>query len=105
MFPVEEAAELIGRWRTNWNGVRLYMVRSVSYHRLVEFSRKVQMTRSSKKPDTAPNSKPSELTAKQRYLMKKLSEAGLLTPLLEDLSRNIKLAQTKPGGKGVTPPH
>jgi hypothetical protein len=28
--------------------------------------------------------------------MKKLSEAGLLTPLLEDLSRNIKLAQKEP---------
>jgi hypothetical protein len=54
------------------------------------------MTRSSKKPATAPSSNASELSPRQRYLMKKLSEAGLLTPLLEDLSRNIKLAQKEP---------
>jgi len=58
------------------------------------------MTSSKKKKNTAPSAQPSELTARQRYLLKKLSEAGLLTPLLEDLSRNIKLAQKKPKGTG-----
>ena len=62
----------------------------------------VVMTSSKKKPDTPPTppkTDVSELTSRQRYLLKKLSEAGLLTPLLEDLSRNIKLAQKEPGGE------
>jgi hypothetical protein len=40
----------------------------------------------------------SELNARQRYLLKKLSEAGLLTPLLQDLQRNVELASKKPTG-------
>ena len=55
---------------------------------------------SSKKPDTAPSSKPSELSPRQRYLLHHLSEAGLLVPLLEDLKRNIKREEkAKPSGE------
>jgi hypothetical protein len=41
----------------------------------------------------------STLSARQRYLLRQLSEAGFLKPLLDNLKRNIELATKKLAAK------
>jgi hypothetical protein len=41
----------------------------------------------------------SQLTPKQQTMLRLLHEAGALRPLLEDLRRNLELAQADPAGK------
>ena len=41
----------------------------------------------------------AQLTPKQQELLRHLHKAGMLKPLLEDLKRNIELAQAKPTGE------
>jgi len=41
----------------------------------------------------------SQLTPRQQNMLRLLHEAGALKPLLEDLRRNLELAQAEPAGK------